>query len=67
MKEHTNVRMDKVLKKQLLKEAKAQKRSFTNYVELLLSTHQSRSSNNFFIPNDHTSNQNNAVVTYTKS
>lgn len=42
MKEHTNIRMDKDLKKSLTKEAEAVKRSFTNYVEFLLSTHQDR-------------------------
>ncbi len=42
MKEHTNIRMDETLKKELTKEAIKQKRSFTNYVELLLSTHQDR-------------------------
>jgi len=30
------------LKKQLTKEAKSEHRSFTNYIEMLLATHQSR-------------------------
>ncbi len=42
MKEHTNIRMDEELKRELEKEAKKDKRSFTNYVELLLSTHPDR-------------------------
>jgi hypothetical protein len=42
MKEHTNIRLESGLKKALTKEAKDQHRSFTNYVELLLSTHQDR-------------------------
>jgi len=42
MKEHTNIRMDKTLKKELTAEAKKDGRTFTNYVERLLSTHPDR-------------------------
>ncbi len=42
MKEHTNIRLETKLKKDLTKEAKDQHRSFTNYIEMLLSTHQDR-------------------------
>ena len=42
MKEHTNIRMDSKLKKELTKEADTEQRSFTNYVERLLSTHPDR-------------------------
>jgi len=41
-KVHTNVRMSEKLKAQLEKEAKSQMRSFTNYLELLITTHQDR-------------------------
>lgn len=42
VKIHTNVRMCQNLKAELEKEAKNDGRTFTNYVERLLSTHQIR-------------------------
>ena len=42
MKEHTNIRMDKSLKKALMREAKNDQRTFTNYVERLLNNHPDR-------------------------